>query len=204
MPAYDLYEIIRDMIHTEMTYYKHYIGKVMSNTDPDKEGKVLITIPELEWDNNIQIWASPRMGNSMSLPKVNAYVEVYFMNGDSARPVYLHGCTEMTGQVPSQFNGIPSTNLLFQNPMMSTSYLKEQNGTYDMKGVKVNLLNATDKFVLGDKLDTWITNTLLTFANTHVHKVITLGADTSTSVAATASQTLTAPSAYLSDTIKGS
>lgn len=154
MPAYDLYEIIRETVHKELTYYKHYVGKVMSNTDPDRMGRVLVTIPELEWDNNIQIWASPRQGNAMSLPKIDSYVEVYFMNADSGRPVYLHPATEMTNMVPSKFDGNSSTHLIFQDPSLTSNYIKEQSGTFDVKGMKINLLDASEAFILGDTFKT--------------------------------------------------
>jgi hypothetical protein len=210
---YSIYEIIKDIIHEEMKYLKHYIGKVLSNTDPLRKGRVKITIPELGWENNIQIWAWPRMGSGMSVPKINAYVEVYFMGGDPTLPVYLALASEMSGMVPQKFNGQSKSHLIFQDPEDQNNYLlftsadgKLDVGAKDIElGTalptgKINMLAANKKFVLGDDLDNWFKNTLKVWANAHVHSGVTVGGG-NTGVATSA---LTEPSNYLSDKIKGS
>lgn len=224
----DLYGIIKKVIAYETIFLRHYVGKVVSNSDPSKKGRVKVMIKEMGFDTDaMSLWCWPRQGNGMSVPKNDSYVEVYFLAGDSGRPVYLFPAAEVSDNTPSKFTGTVSMHVLFQDPSLSDNYITfdSQKKLYDQFGKvkldlskkefnvadklkvdfdqgKINMLSATKKFVLGDDLDDWITNTLKVFADTHTHLYNPgPGAPAQTGVAASP---LTAPTNYLSTDIKGS
>lgn len=78
--------------------------------------------------------------------------------------------------------------------------IEMKSGSIDLTGTLINLLNATEPFVLGNVLDTWILNTLLIIFNAHTHSGVQAGGSSTS----TPSSPLTAPTNYLSTDIKGS
>ena len=121
----DLYGIIKQIILEETLFLRHYIGQVYSVSDTLRKGRVQVTLKELGWETpDMAIWAWPRQGNGVSIPAVNAWVEVYFIGGDPHRPVYLFPVSEMQNQVPSKFDGQAGTHVLFQDPNKAENYIK--------------------------------------------------------------------------------
>lgn len=201
----DLYGMICQIVEEETIFLRHYIGEVVRIEDPLQKGRVKVTIKDLGFDSDSNaLWCYPRQGNGMSVPKLNTYVEVYFLNGKPDNAVYLFPAVEMRNMVPSKFDGQQKTHLLFQDPDSESNYMKfdGNTNTLDVKlktGGKINLLSATSKFVLGDELDTWFNNTLITWLNSHIHTA-PVGGNTTGAVTPFTSP----PTNYLSSYIKGS
>lgn len=138
----DLYEMIQDIIYEEVTYLRHYIGEVVNNIDPVKKGRVQITIPEIGLDNpSLAVWCFPRQGHGMSVPDIGKYAEVYFINGDRAKPVYLYPASEIINNIPTKFNGLPTTHIIHESPK-SKSYIKHNDllDKFSMKNRQTSLL----------------------------------------------------------------
>lgn len=100
MISTDIYEAITEIIHEETMYLRHYIGQVVS-TRIQRNGSTQIyqvqaALLELGFiDQSTAIWCSPRQARSAIQPEIGDYVEVYFMNGDSGRGVYLYPISEI-------------------------------------------------------------------------------------------------------------
>lgn len=112
----DVINVIRKIVSQETVYLRHYIGKVLKNKDVQRKGRVLVGIDELglnKEDNGF--WAAPRDKNSMSLPAKSDYVEIYFINGDRDRPVYMGVANEIKGMKAKNYNGLPSNHVLFED-----------------------------------------------------------------------------------------
>lgn len=155
----DIYGIIKEIIIKETMFLRHYIGEVYSTTDMMNAGRVQVLIGELGWDSSdMGIWCWPRHGNGLSVPKKNDWVEVYFINGDSSRPVYLFPASEIKENTPKSYDGLPTTHIMFEDPESEKNYMKfdSRQKTYEVKadGGSINLLDATEKFVLGDTFKT--------------------------------------------------
>jgi hypothetical protein len=207
----DLYALIKEIILHETIFLRHYICEIFSVTDPLQKGRIQVLLRDIGFETgDVGIWAWPRQGNAMSLPSVGDWAEVYFINGDSGRPVYLFPASEIGGNTPGKFDGLPSTHVLFQDPVDTVNYItfKSGLGLYDMFGkLKINtlvgtidMLKATSRFVLGDQLDTWINSTLMTWLVNHTHTFTGAGVVG----APPPTPPLVAPTGYLSDDIKGS
>src|SRR5271157_4675861 len=112
----DLTGMLKYLIERETIYMKHYDGKVINNVDQYKRGRVQVSVERLGWTvDSITPWCYPRQFNAMSIPPIDSYVEVYFMEGDPSRPVYIYPSTELSGQVPSGFSGLPTDDLVYQD-----------------------------------------------------------------------------------------
>ena len=192
----DLIGMLRELIQEETKWLRHYQGKVLKNQDPEGYNRVLVSIPELGWvDEKMAFWAFPRDKNGVSLPDVGANVEIYFMNGNPSRPVYLGLAWEGYNRSPvvKNFDGKPSTHILFEDPKSKDSYVKYSGGSYKILGKDLTLLEGTEPFVLGTQLNTFLTTLV---ANINVALGTKLNGSGSTG-------TLTPPSGILSTTIKG-
>jgi hypothetical protein len=111
----DLRETFREMIFQETRYLRHYWGEVIDNNDPETKGRVKVKIPELgRTDGREAIWCSPRYRGGIVVPAVGAYVEVYFMNADIERPVYLGEAGEFKSVKLKQYDG-PKKRVIFED-----------------------------------------------------------------------------------------
>lgn len=102
MDARDEYDEIREIVTEMMEYVRHYTGTVIERrlVTVGEEGhqyvQVLATVIELGLiTDDLAIWCNPRSGRSSLVPNVGEYVEIYFLNGDSGRPVYLYPALEI-------------------------------------------------------------------------------------------------------------
>ena len=130
--------ILRELIHLETKYLKHYIGKVVDVNDPDTKGKVKVVINELGWMTPAEgAWCWPRQLHSMQVPKVDEYVEVYFIAGDRRRPCYFGQVSEIQGNIPDQYSA-KTDRILFQDPD-SGDYIK-----YDAQARKFKIQGTLD------------------------------------------------------------
>jgi len=145
----DDYELLRQMIQEETLFLRHYSGKVVDNQDEMNAGRVKVMIEELGfYTPDSAIWCFPRQGSGMSVPIVGAFVEVYFMNGDRTRPVYLHLYTDLVSQVPRSYTG-PRMHVLFQSPESAGDSV-----TFNAENQELALLSGSEHYVLGDTLKT--------------------------------------------------
>ena len=179
---YELYGQIRKIVKQETKWLRHYVGSVLSVDDPLNLKRVQVAIQELGWtDTNMGIWAAPRDKNSSLAPAVGAWVEIYFIMGDPARPVYLGGAVEhMISTPPIQQNTGKQAQVIFEDPN-DHSYLNynESNQQFDFSKLitvdvannkvslgttvvadeangKVTLIQGTEAYVLGTTLNTWL------------------------------------------------
>jgi hypothetical protein len=140
----DDYEALKNFLDEELLYYRHYIGKIVDTQDELNFGRVKISIEELGMDTPaLGIWCSPRQGHSMSIPKVGDYAEVYFINAERGRPVYLFPASEINFNCPTTYKGDIAKSIIFESKDTS-----KDNITY--KEGKLTLLSGEESFVLGD------------------------------------------------------
>lgn len=166
----DLYEIIRNIIYEETKMLKHYVCKVVVNTDPLKKGRVKVLIPELNIDTpDVAIWCYPRQSRGLSIPKVSEYVEVWFINGEIERAVYMTTCFELTTQLIKNIT-TTTKHVLFESPKSIVDVIE-----YDEGQGLFTICKGTEKAILGDKLKTYLTDFVNTTFNTHVHSGVLAG-----------------------------
>ena len=140
----DIRGLIINILKEELRFWKHYLGEVMDNKDSLILGRVQVTIPELGFLSQDQaVWAWPRQGNSMSIPNIGEWVEIYFIGGDPGRPVYLHYASEVQGHKPDSYTGIED-RIIFESPKT------KDNIKYTDNDKILNFLEGDEHFVLGD------------------------------------------------------
>lgn len=177
-----LYGEIAEIVRVETRFLRHYWAEVVDTEDALSKGRVKVTIPTLGWDTPAKgAWCNPRDRHSMVVPKVGEYVEVYFLEGNENKPVYLGQVAEFEGQTPSKYTD-PETVVLYENPVTGVSVLyKESEGVADISFETVNVdsealnLNGDSKaFVTYAELDTAL-QSLVSAINSHVHAGVQTG-----------------------------
>ena len=117
----DLESILRRIVRNETIWLRHYVGKVLNNdcsTAPGLQmsGMIQVAIYDLGLDTaDIGIWCFPRDKNSLITPAIGDWVEVYFINGDRNRPVYMGTAHEISGQIPENYDGQATTQVIFES-----------------------------------------------------------------------------------------
>lgn len=97
------YEALRRLIAESVRYTLTYMGKVLIDLDPEGKGRVMISIPSLGILNAQEgVWADVEqpIGKNVS-PKKDDWVSVYFLNGDSAKPVVRGRVSIVSDNLPS-------------------------------------------------------------------------------------------------------
>lgn len=163
----DLLGFLRGLVARETRYLRHYLGEVRDVDDPLVRGRVLVRVPELGWnENSTAAWCWPRERHAMDLPRVGEWVEVYFMAGDPARPVYLGQAGEIRDQAPADHDG--KLRVLFQDPDSGDAL------EYD-PGAGLFLLGGdAKKLVTHAELDSALQG-LVSWINGHVHPTAATG-----------------------------
>jgi hypothetical protein len=99
--------MIQEIVIQETRYIRHYVGKVVDTGDDTNKGRVKVIIPYLGWLSPSQApWCFPRDKHSMIVPKVDEWVEVYFIGGHKDHPVYLGIAGEMKNQITKAYTDI--------------------------------------------------------------------------------------------------
>lgn len=160
-----LLTMFKNLIWTETKYLRHYYAFIISVDDPDKEGKVKAVCFDLGWTNRTAVWIPPRDKNGLSVPKVNDWIEIYFMLGDCNKPVYVGKATEMQGMTPKNYSS-PKTHVIFEDPE------NKCNIKFDAMTSLLTFFKGNKSYVLGEDL--------LTAFNSHVHTSTAPGSPTST------------------------
>ena len=106
----DEYQIIKKIIAEETLYMQHYQGLVLDNQDPLNKGRIKVALYDLGWSQGI--WAKPRV--KISVPAVGKWVDVYFINSDKDKPVYLPIAFENQDMLPKNYDGQPTTHVIFE------------------------------------------------------------------------------------------
>lgn len=173
----DIVGLLAEVIREETMFLRHYIGQVFNNVDPLRKGRVLALIPELGFDTpDSGMWCFPRQSSSMVVPEIGDYVEVYFMAGDPNRPVFIYPACEMADMVPSNFNGLPTSKVIFQSKKTGEGIkYQELLLQLDLIATFIRLNEGTEPFVKGNVLLTFLGN-LITALNLHTHTGVTVGA----------------------------
>lgn len=176
----DILGLIRRLIYEETLFLRHWLGQVVDDADPSSRGRVKVTVPELGFMAESEaIWASPRQGYAVIPPKSGEWVEIYFLGGDSRRPVYLVGAGEVQGNTPAGYTA-PKKPILWQDATTGDSVLYDEDGkeldvsiTTMIKLLQYGQLKiggGTESFTLGTTLSTYL-GLLKTWMDTHTHSV---------------------------------
>jgi len=112
-----LYTLLRRIVAQETKYLRTYIGHVLNNQDSLSKGRVQVELAALGWMGADQApWCWPRDKHGMSVPVVDEWVEVSFINGDPSLPVYRGLAAEIQGNVAKAYNGTTTRHVLFSDP----------------------------------------------------------------------------------------
>jgi len=188
----EIKEVVIRIIQDELIWYKHYIGKVLNLNDPKKKGRILVGILDLGcFTADIGFWCWPRDKNGIITPKVNDWVEVYFMNGNRDMPVYLGIASEMANMLPKNYDGKSTTQIIFEsnNKNFFVKYDEEKiKISIEHKKFHINYDGNKDELEIGSntflsaarkgdkiKSNSVLDNAFFTFLSTHTHSGVTTG-----------------------------
>lgn len=144
----DDYGMITEIIEEETIYLRHYIGEVVAIEDELKRGRIKITLPELGMDTPDKgLWCNPRQSAGMIIPNIGSWAEVYFINGDRQRPVYLFPASEILDNTVKNYKGNTKESILFED-----SNSKENNIKYNSSDKTITVFDGEDFAVKYEKL----------------------------------------------------
>lgn len=105
----------------------------------------------------------------MIVPEIGKYAEIYFMNADSGRPVYIYPVTEIQGELLKNYTGNAKEKILFEDALNKSSNIKYKQTTQEYVvndgidyAVKYNELKTafdqlkTDHDAIINLLQTWV------------------------------------------------
>lgn len=105
---------IRDVVRAELRFLRHYWGEVINVGDELDRGRVQVSIPMLGWDTPVSApWCEPRTLHSIQPPSVGEFVEVYFVEGNRSRPVYIGSAWEFKAMAPPSAYSGPTTRVIY-------------------------------------------------------------------------------------------
>lgn len=215
--SYDeLLAMFRKIVFENTRYNVPRLGQVSSNIDSEGRARVQVTIPSLGWDTPAKAaWCYPKDKKALVTPAVNDWVIVEFLDGDRDLPIYSGIATQMKDQLPASYSGETSQIIFESDDGTSVKYdetakeliiqdthgntITMKSGEISITGTTIKLIGGTEAFVKGNTFDSWITATLLTVFNAHIHSGVTTGPG----VSGPPGTPLTGPINHLSTTIKG-
>ena len=133
----DLSELQKQFLSEDVHEVYHYIycGKVLSNSDPLKQGRLKIqvinffdnlTVDEIPYAYPVQ----PIIDGAFSIPEVGQYLEVFFDHGEIYSPKYLGHALNLN-QIPSKLSeNYPNTIVIFQTMTGNYSTLNRLTGEF--------------------------------------------------------------------------
>jgi hypothetical protein len=172
---HDIVGMIQEVVRKQTIFYKHYVGQVIDNQDEVNKGRIQVLIPELGLLTNDQgLWAYPRDKQSMIIPAIGTYVEVYFINANPNRAVYLGMSIEMENMGVVNYDGDPNNSVLFEAQTNNGNYIKynDTDKQLDIMMEKLIINQGTEPFVLGTQLKTYLTDLVNNIFNLHTHNVV--------------------------------
>ena len=167
MTPYELDDVVGKLVRRYLMWYRHYWGTVLSTADRLQVGRVQVQIPELRWnDQTTAPWCMPRYNPGISVPPQGSIVEVYFVEGNPSRPVWIGRVPEQ-GETVKAYTG-PGVHVLFQDKTTGDAVLyNESDGTVQIIGNGDNLVTYSALATVFSNLATWL--------NAHVHTGVTTG-----------------------------
>ncbi len=133
-------------------YYSTYRGFVYDNEDPNKCGRLLVSVPEVFGDNILNTWAWPASMYSgknygmQCLPRKNDMIWVTFEKGNPRKPIWSYGYFGK-GELPQ---GMENPNLIwFITPKQNKMVIDDEAGTIKFISHKGKVLQIDDKISLG-------------------------------------------------------
>jgi len=171
---------IAQFIRKETLFLRHFIGQVMTIADPTQaKGVINVEIQELKNIIPSLIPCAPRQNASLVIPNIGDYVEVYFLNGQPERAVYLYPATEMQLMANKAATLDPKLDVLYCSPDSATDSITYQRITQILNIMskiilqpippETQLMGGTEPFVLGTQLVNYLTNFINNVYNLHNH-----------------------------------
>ena len=161
--------MIKNIVQDELRYFRHYDGIVVDTDDPTTQGRVRVRINALGQFNASQgFWAKPRQLHALDVPIVGEVVEVYFIEGDRTKGVYLANSAESKGNIPVIYSD-PAKHVLYQDPTTGDSMVYDHNAkTFTMLMNQITLAKGDEAFVKGTTFYSFMTS-LMIWLGTHIH-----------------------------------
>lgn len=142
-------QMIQEIVRQETIFLRHFVGVVLDNKDELNKGRIQVAIYDLGLDTkDVAPWCNARyIGNGISIPKVDDWVEVYFINGSPDRPVWLALASEVKDNLLSNFVD-EKTDVLHENRVTGDAIIyKEEDEQYQIGA-------GSESFVKGDTAQT--------------------------------------------------
>lgn len=150
-------------------YYSQYRGFVVSIEDPDKLGRIQITVPEVHGGEAPNYWAYPasmfsgKGYGAQCLPQPNDVVWVKFEKGNVRKPIWSFGYFGK-GEAPSDL--VATDKYWFRTPKGLTILLDDKEGTitvYKKDGtIEPMILGDTHQKQLEDLIDILVAAKVMT------------------------------------------
>jgi hypothetical protein len=106
---------IETVIKHETRFLRSYIGQVVSTADEMTKGRVSVFIPGVgHRTKGDALWCWPEGGHALTVPSVDEFVTVRFLEGDSNWPVYRIGVARMQGGVPEGY--VQGSHVIWEDP----------------------------------------------------------------------------------------
>ncbi len=113
--------LVRLAKEVDQRYYGKYRGFVEDNIDPEKLGRLKLSVPSV-LNDQISDWALPCLpfgGNGygfFAIPEKSAQVWVEFEEGDISRPIWTGVLWELPDHVPTEGSRKPPSTRLWRTP----------------------------------------------------------------------------------------
>jgi hypothetical protein len=139
-------------------FYGLYRGFVVDNNDPEKRGRLIIRMPELQHEQIFDDWIYGRaiyntsQGGIFAIPEINSPVFVSFLNGDKSHPIWEFGWFP-DKEIPQDFK---------DNYLKGITFRQEKILISQTEGYKVELGNNGIE-VSKDDVKILLTDTKITF-----------------------------------------
>lgn len=100
------YEALREVISRATRYDRTYMGKVLTDFDPEGRGRVQIAIPDLGILTSTEsVWADVEMPIGVNVsPKAGDWVAVYFLGGNPSKPCVRGRTSIVKDNLPKNAN----------------------------------------------------------------------------------------------------
>lgn len=181
-------------------YYSTYRGFVVSNEDPENNGRILVIVPSIFGSQAPPQWAyskdrpsGPNYGLQW-LPRTGDMIFIEFEFGDPKFPVWSHSHF-LENEVPEEFKntndiGIktPAGHIILVKEDENIIYVKHKDGnTFEIREDAIYMNGGENKGLIKierlverlNNLENWVKGFKTTF-NSHVHPTTSPGVPTAT------------------------
>lgn len=110
--------MIERAVISRLQWFGHYIGQVVINQDPEFKGRINVTVPSLgSLLPNEGVWVYPRDKNSMQVPDIGQWVEIYFLEGNPSLGRYSGIANEVNLQTVKALLGNIQNHVIYNDPL---------------------------------------------------------------------------------------